>query len=619
LSGIAAILNLDQTPIDKQLLEQITQHLRLRGPDGSNHWIASNSQADIGYFGMAHSLLRVSFQSKHETGPCTLGDGVWISADVRLDDRARLISDLRAAGRDVQLETPDPELILHAYAVWEEDCLTHLLGDFAFILWDDNQQSLFCVRDPVGVVPFYYTQVGSTLLIGNTLQALRLHPGVSSEYNELAIANFLLFPAHTEFEETYFQAIHRLPPAHTLAWRSGQVDFQITRYYSLPEPNVCLVYKDPREYIERFLERFKHAVADRMVAPTIGVTMSGGMDSTSVAAIAQHLIKERNLDIQITAYTTAIQEMSADEEGKYSSYAAQYLAIQHEIIPWEEYLFPAQRPQYTLLPPAPVSIPHSSGGDEIKQRAASRGRLVFTGFGGDPIFRPRYNYWQEALQGGRLLCLFSQFYQHIRLTHHRPPLFMDHYRRQRRGELRFPMEIPDWIHPDFAKRYDLQERVNQKLNASEQFSQLENMLLASFWSNIFTNRDPEMTGLMLREVHPFFDLRLIEYMRAVPSLPWMLKKYLLREAMQGYLPDSILQRKKTPLVGKPHDAYARAGRIPSWYYELATAPELNPYIDLDRMRAMIQNVGQEDVNTHHIGKASRLAFWLQANNSMSIA
>jgi len=618
LSGIAAILNLDQSPIDTQLLAQITQYLRFRGKEGSNHWIAPNPQADSGYFGMVHSLLQLGLQSKQKPGPCTLGDGVWISADVRLDDRARLISDLRAADRDVHLETPDPDLILHAYAVWGGDCLAHLLGDFAFILWDDHQHSLFCARDPVGVVPFYYTQVGSTLLIGNTLQALRLHPDISAALNELAIANFLLFPAHTEFEETYFQAIHRLPPAHTLTWQKGQPEIQIKRYYSLPEPNGCLVYKDPRDTIEHFRQHFKIAVADRMVAPNIAVTMSGGMDSTSVAAVAQHLVQEKNLDIQVKAYTVEIQEMSTDEEGKYSTIAAEYLGIQHEIIPWEQYLFPAQRPQYSLLPPAPLSIPHSSGGDEIRQRVAKHGRLIFSGFGGDPIFRPRYNYWQEALQGGHLLCLFSQLYQHIRITHQRPPFFIDHYRRRRRGELRFPMEIPDWINPDFVKRHDLQERVNQKLHAAEQYSQLENMLLASFWSNIFTNRDPEMSALPLREVHPFFDLRLIEYLRAVPSLPWMLKKYLLREAMQGYLPDSILQRKKTPLVGKPHDAYARAGRIPSWYFELAMAIELSPYIDLDRMRTMIENVGQEDVNSHHIGKASRLAFWLQANNSMSI-
>ena len=114
----------------------------------------------------------------------------------------------------------DVELILQAYLRWGDDCVQHLLGDFAFGIWDDRHQRLFCARDHFGVKPFYYSQVGDCLLFSNTIACLRQHSQVSSKLNDRTVGDVLLFDLNYDVTTTIFADIQRLPPAHTLTWSS---------------------------------------------------------------------------------------------------------------------------------------------------------------------------------------------------------------------------------------------------------------------------------------------------------------------------------------------------------------------------------------------------------------
>ena len=96
----------------------------------------------------------------------------------------------------VRQAAPDSELILHAYAAWGEACVQHLRGDFAFAIWDARRKVLFCARDHFGVKPFYYAELDGVFIFSNTLDCVRLHPDVSGELNESAVADFLLFGLH---------------------------------------------------------------------------------------------------------------------------------------------------------------------------------------------------------------------------------------------------------------------------------------------------------------------------------------------------------------------------------------------------------------------------------------
>ena len=107
--------------------------------------------------------MQTTWVSAAETQPLTIDRQVWIVADARIDDRQTLIEKLQLTHRTTSSEQilTDVELILQAYLRWGDDCTQHLLGDFAFAIWDDRTQRLFCARDHFGVKPFYYAQVGN--------------------------------------------------------------------------------------------------------------------------------------------------------------------------------------------------------------------------------------------------------------------------------------------------------------------------------------------------------------------------------------------------------------------------------------------------------------------------
>src|SRR5437667_3363083 len=162
MSGIVGIGNFDGVPVDRALLGRMTDFMTFRGPDEQRIWVDGN-------VGFGHTLLRTTFESEPEQQPFTLDGKIWIVADARVDAQADLSAKLNARGEHVEPGVTDVELLLRAYRTWGEDCVDHVLGDFAFAVWDGDRQRLFCARDHLGVKPFFYARVGQALIFSNTL------------------------------------------------------------------------------------------------------------------------------------------------------------------------------------------------------------------------------------------------------------------------------------------------------------------------------------------------------------------------------------------------------------------------------------------------------------------
>jgi asparagine synthase (glutamine-hydrolysing) len=130
MSGIVGIVHFDGAPVDRHRLGQMTASMAFRGPDAQEIWIEGN-------VGFGHALLKTTDESEHEHRPCTLDGRIWIVADARVDARRDLVPELKAHGHeDLSPDATDVELILRAYLTWGNDCVEHLLGDFAFAIWD---------------------------------------------------------------------------------------------------------------------------------------------------------------------------------------------------------------------------------------------------------------------------------------------------------------------------------------------------------------------------------------------------------------------------------------------------------------------------------------------------
>jgi asparagine synthase (glutamine-hydrolysing) len=282
MSGIAGMSDRTGHSVERTLVHRMTTALRHRGPDAEWLWLA-------GPVGFGHCMLRTTPESVCDTQPLSnASNTVCLTLDGRLDNRHELQTALKA--KDINCPSvTDAELVLGAYTCWGEGCVEHLLGDFAFALWDGPRQTLFCARDHIGVKPLYYYVSDRSFLFGSEIKALLSVPHVPHTINEARIADYLV----TELEgidttSTFYQAIFRLPPAHILSVCGEHIS--VRSYWSL-DPTQEISYRSQAEYTDAFRDVFSQAVECRLrgVSP-VACMLSGGLDSSSIVGVARDLL-----------------------------------------------------------------------------------------------------------------------------------------------------------------------------------------------------------------------------------------------------------------------------------------------------------------------------------------
>jgi asparagine synthase (glutamine-hydrolysing) len=578
MSGIVGILNADGAPIDRGLLRQMTQSLAFRGPDAQEMWIE-------GPAGFGHTLFRTTFESETERQPASLDGEAWIVADARIDARADLIRKLRNKGEGCSLADPDCQLILYAYRAWGEACVEHLLGDFAFAIWDTRERWLFCARDHFGVKPFFYAHVGDHFVFSNTLNCVRIHPAVSDELNDQAIADFLLFEGNQEPDTTSFADINRLPAAHVLSLKEGSIC--IRRYWTLPVDG-ALKYRRASEYLEQFLELSDTAVADRLRTNRVGIFLSGGLDSSTVAASAHSVIERQGQPTNLHAYSIVYDWLIPDSERFYSGLVAEKLAIPIHYFVADGYTLFDRADQPETRTPEPSSSTFPALSLEVYRCIASQERVVLTGEGGDPGFATSLSKHLSRLFRSRKYGQLIRDLCHYFLAEGRISRL---YLRRRLSLLleRNPWKepYPTWLNQSLEAELNLRRRwetSNQRsMPAPANAPRPEALrMLAEDWTSVFEAYDAAITGCRLEARHPFFDIRLMRFLAALPALPWAVDKLLLREAGRGRLPDRARLRPKTPLVAEP--VVQLLHRPDSWWIDQFTpAPLLHRYVDRARI------------------------------------
>jgi asparagine synthase (glutamine-hydrolysing) len=610
MSGIVGILNLDGAPVDRALLERMTRYLAFRGPDAQEIW----SQGPVG---LGHALLQITSGTGIEKHPARLDGRLWIAADARIDARAELIGKLKAksqAAGALSLSHPDAELILHAYDVWGEACIEHLLGDFSFAIWDAREKRLFCARDHFGVKPFFYAHTDSCFVFGNTLDCVRMHPSVSSCLNDSAIADFLLFDMHKDLSLTSFADVRRLPPAHTLVFKQGAVSMR--RYWELRVTNP-VVFRHEQEYLERFRELLDAAVADRLRAESAGVTMSGGLDSTTVAASAQRIFVRKGNPQGLRAYTEVFDSLIPHEERHYATLAADALGIPIEFLVSDHWkIFErADKLEYRTPEPSHTALPDTDW-DQLRQVAA-RSRVALTGFGGDPALCGRLTvHFRQLLakkQFGRILSDAVRFFgAEGRLSR----LYLSTRWRILFSSKKVSSFYPPWLNEDLEKRLALRERWDSTERAGTPAlgpsvrPEAHEVMSAPMWPSLFEMYDAGITKVSVEICHPIFDLRLVNFLLALPRLPWCTDKELLREACRGTLPNGVRLRRKSPLAADPLVAVLNLPEA-GWVDRFEPVPVFEQYVVRNRIPAVH---GERDVWSAWIHlRPLSMDFWLRGH------
>jgi asparagine synthase (glutamine-hydrolysing) len=590
VSAIVAAAGSPLDPVTKRWVQDATAFSRYAGPDGDATHVAER-------FGLGHALLRTGPHEGEQ--PIGTEGQTWITADARLDGRPR-------GG-----EASHAGTILHAYETSGDAFLEQIAGDFAFALWDDRRQTLVCARDQFGIAPLHYARAGGTLLVASAIEALLLHPAISDELDERAIADFLVRDHPSDFAATTFAQIRRVPPGHVLMWRDGHA--AIRRYWRQPEWEPLARFSRPEEYAERFRELLTAAVADRVTGDRVAIPLSGGMDSPSIAATARAVLRDRGApNDALRAVTAVLGGDSGDREGDFAALVANHLGIEADVLDGSSFAPVDPFAEPVVRTPEPAWYRRTAFEYEIARVPSMHAPVALSGLGGDPLLWFTPWYWAEWLARGRAVRLARAWRQRASLFGGRPHPHVGAtlaHARERLTSRRFP--VPAWLAPDLAARTNAADRTSPDRGPRGRELDARTLGGDPFWPTLLWWADPCYTGLPMRFRHPFFDLRLVRFTASLPPEPWLMSKRILREAMRGALPEEIRTRRKTllveaPMPGLEPEVMARLGEL------VRTAPGLGRFVDVDALAAAVTDPGAATTprSEFELRRPLGLAHWL---------
>jgi asparagine synthase (glutamine-hydrolysing) len=591
-------------PIDRALLQALSQFLSYRGPDARDTWSS-------GSVGFGHTMLRTTRESIHERQPASLDGQFWITADARIDCRAELQERLEKEGRKPERPATDSGFILQAYAVWGEECVHYLRGDFAFAIWDARRKAIFCARDHFGIKPFYYAELGDLFLFSNTLDCLRLHPQVSEELNEAAVGDFLLFGLNCDVATTIFRDIRRLPPAHCLTVSTEGL--QLRRYWTAPT-NGSIRYRHPDDYVEHFQILLQSAVADRLRVDRAGILLSGGLDSGAVATTAREIANTPFGSADLRAYTVVYESLIPDQEGPRATEVADFLHIPIRYFSRDGLGAFERWNDPELSWPEPVDDPFFAGLFDQFRMIAADCRVALSGEGGDNLMHfQMWPYTQNMLRKWDYRHLLTELPLYFRLRSSPWPGIRRRFKGLFRKDSTAPL-FPGWLAPDFARRLNLEARWKEwsELPAARPHPLLPKAhasLSLPHWADMFEHENPGVSRCPVEVRYPFLDLRVVDFLLALPPFPWFFEKKLLREAMIGRLPESARLRPKTPLGGDPLTKQLQCLDA-AWLDKVHWIEDMGRYVNHSALSPLRTEKGLEQARSDV--RPLCLNFWLQS-------
>jgi asparagine synthase (glutamine-hydrolysing) len=383
VSAIWALLRLDGAPVEAAHLERVSAALKPLGPERADVWRE-------GPVGLGHRLMVFTPEDRADQQPTSSTDGKLVLIyDGRLDNRPELAEVLKLKPAAARL-WPDSAYVVRAFQTWGDDTPQYLVGGWALIVWDKPRRRLLAALSPGGSRSLFYHQTAQAVALASLPHGLLALPWVPRQLNASKLAGFLGGGSEADRTNTFFEGIHRLPGGHLLTVADGQVS---TSSFWNPDPHHELRLPRDEDYVEAFNALFERVVSDhlRSAAP-VAVMMSGGLDSTAVAAVAAPLLQARGEGLltftsvpDARAASTLAPGRVADETPSVQAVAAMYTNLSPEFVATDDAYFLDDLDAYfsfNLAPP--VAIANRVWLDAILRAASQRGhRVILTGESGN--------------------------------------------------------------------------------------------------------------------------------------------------------------------------------------------------------------------------------------------
>ena len=600
MTEIFGVLNPGQRPLTPGELEPVRQFFAYHYPP-----------ATIQCWQQGPVALGSRLQSGNEAPPAAwptirhCGDGdLAIAASVRLDNRAELATSLTLPA-NVRAGISDEELILLAYQKWGRQCPAHLLGDFAFVIWDGPGRRLFCARDHMGIKPFYFSFHNSVFVFASDVQGVLASRRVPRDLSDLGIARYLLEGDLNDERLTFYDAVRKLPPATTLIVEA--TGLSETRYWQA-EATPTIRYRNVEDYTERLRELLERSVKARLPAKgPVGAHLSGGLDSSGLTGIAADLLGEDSHRLKTWSW---MRPPASEREWKLPEWSmgqsvADHLGLEHHFIEFDVDSILARFEDSLLQRHDTMDMWYEYA---VRDQAGAAGiRVMLSGWGGDQLIT-HYGHqrYAETFRPGALASTLNAV--------------LDESRRAPKTLRRFlGLFYSHILRPHTTPNY-WAETSSPHLDAlclactTDEFRSRMNSLPPSRPQNVDTVRADQLNHIRryllqtrldswaasgaragIDYCYPLLDQRIVEFALGIPPDLYRMhghSRFIYRSAISRYLPDDAAWKN---LKGEPRriqtlfDITIRACK--QW---IGSAEETkNPYISLARLKSQVDRLPGE--------------------------
>jgi asparagine synthase (glutamine-hydrolysing) len=368
MCGIAGILEFEPgARADATALREMCHIMAHRGPDDDGFY--TDGCAGIGM----RRLSIVDLKTGHQ--PISNEDGtLWIVFNGEIYNHRALREQLIERGHSYRTNS-DTETIVHLFEEYGEACVEHLRGMFAFAIWNRNTKTLFIARDRLGIKPLCYSLTPQRLLFGSEIKVLLAHGSLRPEFNQAALPEYLAF-GYLSAEDTFYSGIRKLPPGHTMTV-GPDCQPEIRQYWDLDasQPHES---RDENFYVRSYRELLEGAVESHLMSDVpLGVFLSGGVDSSAVAALMTKIRRE-----PVETFSVGYGEQSYSELPFARTVASHINSKHHEVLVSEDDFFGAL-PHLIWHEDEPLVWPSSVSLYFVARLARERVVVVLTGEGAD--------------------------------------------------------------------------------------------------------------------------------------------------------------------------------------------------------------------------------------------
>jgi asparagine synthase (glutamine-hydrolysing) len=559
---------------DVAILKRMSDAITHRGPDAEGIWVDETARVFLGHRRLSIVDIRGGEQPMWTSDKML---GVVFNGEIynHLDVRAELI----ALGHQFQTDHSDTEVLLHAYRAWGPAFVDRLNGMWAFVILDRARRRLFCSRDRFGKKPFYYLLRNGTFAFASELSALRRHPLTSERLSTRSLKKYFAY-GYIPAPATILESVFRLPAGHSLSFDLDTRALRVVKYWDFViEPFDAVPANPEAEWGEHLIELISAAVKRRLMSDVpLGFFLSGGIDSSSVAALAtRHMDRSR-----MKTFSIGFEEATFDES-RYADQMASSLGTQHhsDVLSLEK--------ARGLLPEIVRKLDEPMGDSSLLptyllcKHTRSLVTVALGGDGADELFAgyDPFRALRAAEVYGKLMP--RPVHQAVRLVMSRLPvshvnMSLDfRIKRTLRG-LSYDRRLwcPVWMGPldpaELAELFsepvdidDVYSEAIEQWDACRQDSMVDKVL--QFYTKLYlqddiltkVDRASMMHSLEVRA--PYLDIELVDFVRRIPH-QYKLRngetKYILKKALENVLPHNILYRPKKGF-GVPIGPWFRRG------------------------------------------------------------